>query len=127
MDGSNGEHLESYEIINRSASYLIENEKYFDLFLKYANEVIENDLLGDYSDAPLHAFLSYAHDKTTAEKVIKVMDNDEFGYGQFINDTADKIDLVYKYIDKDKAIEMCHENIECYGVKELLDKYLKEK
>ena len=126
MDGSNGEFQDSLYLINESANKLLYNNKYFDIFLNYTKNVALNNTLDDFSDSPLHAFILYAHDKASAEKVVKILDEIELNtYGIFVDQTLDKISLSYDFIDKNDAIKMCYENIGHYEVKELLIKYLK--
>lgn len=126
MDGSNGEFQDSLYLINESASKLLYNEEYFNLFLDYTIDIASTNALDDFSDSPLHAFILYVHDKDSASKVIKILDEIEVStYGIFVNKTLDKISLTYDFIDKDTAIKMCYKNIDDYGVKELLIKYLK--
>ena len=126
MDGSNGEFQDSLYLINESASKLLYNYKYFDIFLDYTRDIASNNVLDDFSDSPLHAFILYVHDKDSAIKVVKILDEIELStYGIFISQTLDKISLTYDFIDKNDAIKMCYENIDYYGVKELLIKYLK--
>lgn len=126
MDGSNGEFQDSLYLINESASKLLYNDEYFDIFLDYTEDITSNNALDDFSDSPLHAFILYVHDKDSAKKVVKILDEIELStYGIFVNQTLDKISLIYDFIDKDDAIKMCYESIEHYGVKELLIKYLK--
>ncbi len=125
MDGSNGEFQESLYLINESASRLLYNEEYYDIFLNYTYDVISNEILDDFSDSPLHAFILYVNDKESAKKVVTILDDIELDYGIFVNIILDRISLTYDYIDKDIAIKLCYENIEHYGVKELLIKYLK--
>lgn len=126
MDGSNGEYQDSLYLINESASKLLYNEEYYDIFLDYTYEITSNNVFDDFSDSPLHAFILYAHDKESAKKVVKILDNVELDYGIFVNATLDKISLTYDYINKNDAIKLCYENIEHYGVKELLIDYLKK-
>ena len=126
MDGSNGEFQESLYLINESASKLLYNDEYFDIFLDYAEYIASNNALNDFSDVPLHAFILYVHDKDSAKKVVKILDEIELStYGIFVSQVLDKISLTYDFIDKNDAIKMCYENIEHYGVKELLIRYLK--
>lgn len=126
MDGSNGEFQDSLYLINESASKLLYNDEYFDIFLDYTRNVTSNNTLDDFSDSPLHAFILYAHDKDSAKKVVKILNEIELNtYGIFVSQILDAISLTYDFIDKDDAIKMCYENIEHYGVKELLIKYLK--
>ncbi len=126
MDGSNGEFQDSLYLINESASKLLYNDEYFDIFLDYTEDITSNNTLDDFSDSPLHAFILYVHDKDSAKKVVKILDEIELNdYGIFVSPTLDKILLTYDFIDKDKAIKMCYESINHYGVKELLIKYLK--
>lgn len=126
MDGSNGEFQDSLYLINESASKLLYNNEYFDVFLDYTEDITSNNTLDDFSDSPLHAFILYVHDKESAKKVVKILDEIELSnYGIFVSQILDKISLTYDFIDKDDAIKMCYENIEHYGVKELLIKYLK--
>lgn len=125
MDGSNGEFQDSLYLVNESASKLLYNEEYYDIFLDYTYEITSNNDLDDFSDSPLHSFILYAHDKASAKKVVKILDNIELDYGIFVNTTLDKISLTYDYINKNDAIKICYENINHYGVKELLIKYLK--
>ena len=126
MDGSNGEYQDSLYLINESASKLLYNEEYYDIFLGYTYEITSNNALDDFSDSPLHSFILYVHDKESAKKVVKILDNVKLDYGIFVNTTLDKISLTYDYIDKNNAIKLCYENIEHYGVKELLIDYLKK-
>lgn len=126
MDGSNGEYQDSLYLVNESASKLLYNEEYYDIFLDYTHEITSNNALDDFSDSPLHTFILYAHDKESAKKVVKILDNVELDYGIFVNTTLDKISLTYDYINKNDAIKLCYENIEHYGVKELLINYLKK-
>lgn len=126
MDGSNGEYQDSLYLVNESVSKLLYNEEYYDIFLDYTHEITSNNALDDFSDSPLHAFILYAHDKESAKKVVKILDNVELDYGIFVNTTLDKISLTYDYINKNDAIKLCYENIEHYGVKELLIDYLKK-
>ena len=126
IDGSNGEYQDSLYLINESASKLLYNEEYYDIFLDYTYEITSNNALDDFSDSPLHSFILYVHDKESAKKVVKILDNVELDYGIFVNTTLDKISLTYDYIDKNNAIKLCYENIEHYGVKELLIDYLKK-
>ncbi len=126
MDGSNGEFQDSLYLINESASKLLYNDEYFDIFLDYTKDITSNNTLDDFSDSPLHAFILYVHDKDSAKKVVKILDKIKLNtYGIFVNRTLDKISLTYDFIDKDDAIKMCYESIEHYEVKELLIKYLK--
>lgn len=126
MDGSNGEFQDSLYFINESASKLLYNDKYFDIFWDYTRDIVSNNALDDFSDSPLHAFILYVHDMSSAERVVKILDEIELGtYGIFVSQILDKISLTYEFIDKDAAIKLCYENIEHYGVKELLIKYLK--
>ena len=126
MDGSNGEFQDSLYLINESASKLLYNDEYFDIFLDYTEDVASNNALEDFSDSPLHAFILYVHDKDSAKKVVKILDEIELSdYGIFVSQTLDKISLTYDFIDKEKAIKMCYESISHYEVKELLIKYLK--
>ena len=126
MDGSNGEFQDSLYLINESASKLLYNDEYFDIFLDYTEDITSNNTLDDFSDSPLHAFILYVHDKDSAKKVVKILDEIELStYGIFVSQTLDKISLTYDFIDKDDAIKMCYQSIEHYGVKELLIKYLK--
>ena len=126
MDGSNGEFQESLYLINESASKLLYNDEYFDIFLDYTKNIASNNILDDFSDAPLHAFILYVYDKDSAIKAVKILDEIELNtYGIFVNQTLDKISLTYDFINKDAAIKMCYENIEHCDVKELLIKYLK--
>ena len=126
MDGSNGEFQDSLYLINESASKLLYNDEYFDSFLNYTKDIASNNTLDDFSDSPLHAFILYVHDKDSAIKVVKILNEIELStYGIFVDQTLDKISLTYDYIYKNDAIKMCYENIEHYGVKELLIKYLK--
>ena len=126
MDGSNGEFQDSLYLINESASKLLYNDEYFDIFLNYTEDITSSNTLDDFSDSPLHAFILYVHDKESAKKVVKILDEIELStYGIFVSQTLDKISLTYDFIDKDKAIKMCYESINHYGVKELLIKYLK--
>ena len=126
MDGSNGEFQDSLYLINESASKLLYNDEYFNIFLDYTEDITSDNTLDDFSDAPLHAFILYVHDKESAKKVVKILDEIELStYGIFVSQTLDKISLTYDYIDKDEAIKMCYESIEHYGVNELLIKYLK--
>ena len=127
MDGSNGEFQDSLYLINESASKLLFNDEYFNIFLDYTEDITSNNTLDDFSDSPLHAFILYVHDKDSAEKVVKILDEIEIdSYGIFVDQILDKISITYDFIGKDNAIKMCYENIEHYGVKELLVKYLKE-
>ena len=126
MDGSSGEYQDSLYLINESASRLLYNEEYYDIFLDYTYEITSNNVLDDFSDSPLHAFILYVHDKESAKKVVKILDNVELDYGIFVNTTLDKISLTYDYINKNEVIKLCYENIEHYGVKELLIDYLKK-
>ena len=126
MDGSNGEFQDSFYLINESASKLLYNDEYFNIFLNYTEDIASNNALGDFSDSPLHTFILYVHDKDSAEKVVKILDEIEIdSYGIFVDQTLEKISLTYDFISKDNAIKMCYENIEHYGVNELLFKYLK--
>ena len=126
MDGSNGEFQDSLYLINESASKLLYNDEYFDIFLDYTEDITSSNTLDDFSDSPLHAFILYVHDKESAKKVVKILDEIELStYGIFVSQTLDKISLTYDFIDKDDAIKMCYKNIQEYGVKELLIKYLK--
>lgn len=126
MDGSNGEYQDSLYMINESASRLLYVDEYFDIFLQYADEIASGRIFDDFSDAPLHSFILYVHDKDSALRVVKLLDVvDVVGYGIFINQTLDKICLTYDFIDKDDAIKMCYDSIDYYGVKDLLIKYLK--
>lgn len=126
MDGSNGEYQDSLYLVNESASKLLYNEEYYDIFLDYTYKITLNNSLDDFSDSPLHSFILYVHDKESAKKVVKILDNVELDYGIFVNTTLDKISLTYDYIDKHDAIKLCYENIEHYRVKELLIDYLKK-
>lgn len=126
MDGSNGEYQESLYLINESASKLLYDDEYFNIFLDYTNEVASNDYLDDFSDSPLHAFILFVHDKDSAKKVIKILDEIELGNGIFVDTILDKISITYDYIDKDSAIKLCYKNINHYGVEELLIGYLKK-
>lgn len=125
MDGSNGEYQESFYLVSEGASKLLYDEEYYDIFEKYTREVILNNTLDEFSDSPLYAFLLYVHDKESAKRVIKILDNIELDYSFFVDPIADKISLTYHYINADDAIQLCYENIEHYGVKELLIQYLK--
>ena len=126
MDGSNGEFQDSLYLINESASKLLYNDEYFNIFLNYTEDIALNNTLGDFSDSPLHTFILYVHDKDSALKVVKILDEIEIdSYGIFVDQTLEKISLMYDFISKDNAIKMCYESIEHYGVKELLIKYLK--
>lgn len=126
MDGSNGEFQESLYLINESASKLLYNDEYFNIFLDYTEDITSHNTLDDFSDSPLHAFILYVHDKDSATKVVKILDEiDLCTYGIFVNRTLDIISLTYDFINKDDAIKMCYENINYYGVKELLIQYLK--
>lgn len=126
MDGSNGEFQDSFYLINESASKLLYNDEYFDIFLDYTEDITSNNILDDFSDSPLHAFILYVHDEDSAKRVVKILDEIEVSpYGIFVSQPLDKISLIYDFIDQDKAINMCYENIDYYGVKELLIKYLK--
>ena len=126
MDGSNGEFQDSFYLINESASKLLYNDEYFDIFLDYTEDITSNNILDDFSDSPLHAFILYVHDEYSAKRVVKILDEIEVSpYGIFVSQPLDKISLIYDFIDQDKAINMCYENIDYYGVKELLIKYLK--
>ena len=127
MDGSSGEFQDSFYLINESASKLLYNEEYFDIFLDYTKTIAMDDTLGDFCDSPLHAFVLYVHDKESAKIVFKILDEIEIdSYGIFVDQTLDKISLTYDFIDKDNAIKMCYESINHYGVRELLIKYLKD-
>lgn len=126
MDGSNGEYQDSLYLVNESASKILYNEEYYNIFLNYTHEIISNNSLDDFSDSPLHSFILYVHDKESAKKVVKILDEIELDYGIFINRVLDKISLTYDYIDKNNAIKLCYKNIECFGVKELLIDYLKK-
>ena len=126
MDGSNGEYQDSLYELSSSASKLLYEKKYYQKFLKWTDDIAENNELGDFSDAPLYAFILYVHDKESAQKVVKILDECQFLYGIFINSILDKVLLVYDYIDKDEAIKICYQNINVYGVKEQLIEYLKE-
>ncbi len=126
MDGSNGEYQDSLYMLCSSTSKLLYEDEYYKEFLKWANTIASNNELGDFSDAPLYAFILYVHDKNSAQNVIKILDNCQFSYGIFVNCTLDKISLVYDYIDKDEAIKICYQNVDIYGVKDLLIKYLKD-
>ena len=126
MDGSNGEFQDSLYLINESASKLLYNDEYFNIFLDYTEDIISENTLDDFSDSPLHAFILYAHDKKSAQKVVKILGEIKLNtYGIFVSQTLDKISLTYDFIAKDNAIKMCYKNIQEYGVKELLIKYLK--
>ena len=126
MDGSNGEYQESLYMINESASKLLYNSEYYIKFLDYTKDITFNDMLGDFSDSPLHAFILFVHDKDSAIKVVKVLDEIETSmYGIFVNPITNKIEITYDYISKDDAIDMCYKYINDYGVEELLIKYLK--
>ncbi len=126
MDGSNGEFQDSLYLINESASKILYNDEYFDIFLDYTEDIASNNTLDDFSDSPLHAFILYVHDKDSAKKVIKILDEIELStYGIFVSQTLDKIALTYDFINKDDAIKLCYKNIQEYGVTELLIKYLK--
>lgn len=126
MDGSNGKYQESFYIINESASKLLYNDEYYEIFLDYAYNIAGNNVLGYFSDAPIHVFVLYVHDEESARKVIDVLDNTELGYGIFVNAVLDKIELTYEYISKTEAINLCYKNIDKYGVKDLLIDYLKK-
>lgn len=127
MDGSNGEYQDAFYIISESASKLLYNDKYFDVFYNYAESVGINNTLDDFSDYPLYAFVLYAHDKASAIDAIRVLEEiDADCFGMFVNKVIDKISLTYDFIDKDSAIKMCYENMNTYGVKELLIRYLKD-
>ena len=105
MDGSNGEFQDSLYLINESASKLLSNDEYFNIFLDYTEDITSNNTLDDFSDSPLHAFILYVHDKDSAEKVVKILDEIELStYGIFVSQTLDKISLTYDFIDKDDAI-----------------------
>lgn len=126
MDGSNGEFQDSLYIINESASKLLYNDEYFNIFLDYTKEIILNNELDDFSDSPLHSFILYVHDKDSAKKVVKILDEIELnGYGIFVNQITDMITLTYDFINTNEAIKMCYKYIDFFGVKELLIKYLK--
>lgn len=126
MDGSNGEFQDSLYIINESASKLLYNDEYYNIFLDYTRDITSTNALDDFSDCPLHAFILYVHNKDSAKKVVKILDEIELStYGIFVSQTLDKISLTYDYIDKNDAINLCYKSIEHYGVKELLIKYLK--
>ncbi len=126
MDGSNGEYQDSLYELSSSASKLLYDENYYNKFLKWANDIADNNKLDDFSDAPLYAFVLYAHDKESAQKVVEILDKCQFLYGIFINQILDKIILVHDYISKDEAIKICYQNINDYGAKEQLIEYLKE-
>ena len=127
MDGSNGEFQDSLYLINESASKLLYNDEYFNIFLDYTEDISLNNTLDDFSDCPLHAFILYVHDKDSALKVVRVLDEIKLDcFGIFVDQTLDKISITYDFISKNNAIKMCYENIEHYGVKELLIKYLKK-
>ena len=126
MDGSNGEYQESLDDLSSVASKLLYEETYYQKFLEWALDIADNNLLNDFSDAPLYAFTLYVHDEYSARKVIKILDECNILYGIFINPILDKILLVHDYIDKDEAIKICYQNINEYGVKEKLIEYLKE-
>ena len=127
MDGSNGEYQDAFYIISESASKLLYDDKYFDVFYDYAECVGVNNTLDDFSDYPLYAFVLYAHDKASAIDAIHVLEEiDADCFGMFVNKVIDKISLTYDFIDKDSAIKMCYENMDTYGVKELLIRYLKD-
>ena len=126
MDGSNGEYQDSLHELSLAASDLLEEENYFQEFLKWAKDIEENNELGDFSDAPLYTFILYAHDKESASRVIEILDDCDFLYGIFIDKILDKISLVHDFIDKDEAIKLCYQSIDTYGVREKLIKYLKE-
>lgn len=126
MDGSSGEYQDSFYSIIESASRLLYIEEYYDLFLEYTKFVDLNNLFGDLSDAPLYAFILYAHDYDSATKVIDMLENNDFdSFSFFVDYTQDKIVLTYDFIDKEKAIKMCYEDINSFGVMDLLIKYLK--
>lgn len=127
MDGSNGEYQDSFYLINESASKLLYNDEYFDIFLKYTQDIASGSALGDFSDAPLHSFILYVHDKDSAKEVVKILDEIELNaYGIFVSQVLDKIALTYDYIDKSAAIKLCYKNIGYYGVEDLLIEYLKK-
>lgn len=126
MDGSNGEYQEALNELSEAASKLLDDEKYYQNFLKWANDVVDNNELNDFSDAPLYAFILYAHDKESALKVVKFLDNFPYLDGIFTRATLDKITLVHDYIDTNEAIDLCYQNINEYWAKEQLIEYLKE-
>ena len=120
MDGSSGEYQDSLHELSLAASDLLEEENYFQEFLKWAKDIAEGNELGDFSDAPLYTFILYAHDKASASRVIEILDDCDFLYGIFIDKVLDKISLVHDFIDKDEAIKLCYQNIDTYGVREQL-------
>lgn len=127
MDGSNGEYQDFFNIICKCASNLLkESKEYFNTYYDYASEVYFNNELGDFSAAPMYAFIHYVHDKESAEKVIILLDEIKISYGMFVDSTVDKITLTYNYISKDEAIKLCYKHIENYGAKKLLIDYLKK-
>ena len=126
MDGSNGEYQDSLNDLSSVASQLLYDNNYFEKYLSWASDIAENNELDDFSDAPLYAFILYVHDKPSAQKVVKIIDDCPILYGIFINKVLDAISLIYDYIDKNEAIKRCYENINIYGVKDLLINYLKE-
>lgn len=126
MDGSNGEYQDSLNDLSYAASRLLYDNNYFEKYLSWASDIAENNELDDFSDAPLYAFILYVHDKPSAQKVVKIIDDCPILYGIFINKVLDAISLIYDYIDKNEAIKRCYENINIYGVKDLLINYLKE-
>ena len=126
MDGSNGEYQDSLCELSSSASKLLYDENYYNKFLDWAKEVADTEELGDFSDAPLYAFILYVHDKKSASKVIEILENCEFLYGIFINKILDIISLTYDFIDKEEAIQLCYQNLDEFGVSERLTDYLKK-
>lgn len=126
MDGSNGEYQEAFCILSSIASELLYNETYFEKYLDWAKDIEENGELKDFSDAPLYAFVLYAHDKETAKRVVEIIDDCDTLYGIFINKVIDVMELTYKYISKEKAINYGYANLESYNTRNLLIEYLKE-
>ena len=80
MDGSNGEYQDSLYELSSSASKLLYEKKYYQKFLKWTDDIAENNELGDFSDAPLYAFILYVHDKESAQKVVKILDECQIKY-----------------------------------------------
>ncbi len=126
MDGSNGEYQDSFRKLSEAASQLLYEENYYQNYLEWANDVAENDDLDDFSDAPLYAFILYVHDKSSAQKVVEILDNCSLSYGIFINNVIDRILLVHDYIGTDEAIKLCYQNIDTFRVKDKLIEYLEE-
>lgn len=131
MDGSNGEYQDSFYLISESASKLLYNDEYFNIFLDYTKDIVSNNasyvFSDDFIDCSLYAFILYVHNKKSALKVIKILDEIEYdGSGIFVDLIIDKITLTHDFISKDEAIKLCYKNIGYYKVKKILLEYLKD-